>query len=499
MSTLLKPKFGPLSYSECGGAPVLKTLWEKFDFTLLLTQSGINKHSGTPSWIIAFAYIIALISGCSSVSAMSEFVSKDSLLTAMFRNFKLAQYTFSRFLTQNYNWQLFGLKRVARLQDECDTALMEGDVVVLDDTKNVHSFARKMPFLCWLFDSSDKVNVWCMNIVATYAVLGNGLQYPLLYKIWVKTDNVDEKKSKIKLSQEMLLSIRQCCTKRLWVAMDRWFLCKYLFNFLTDNNFDWVTKAKRNTALFRKEYEKISGRERFVPIKPIMLIMEVCSKLLKSAAEGEIAALSIPDIYMKIPYQSTTKRGKQVTRHKYVPIAAIVATRLQKDNADKSTDVSSTTEDIAIYRGVYLIISNRHDVPLEALQAYVKRWSIEVFFRTAKQELGFSKCHSTNQNSHYAHLELIFVAETLLCYAKWELNANTSESEEVFTHGQMVKSFFNARLKVKHVLHGRCAAIEVCFDTAKQVFAKLIEKYWPQNVGLYLGTRPDIHLLTPTA
>jgi len=499
MLTLLKPTYGQQPYGECGGAPVLKTLWEKFDFTLLLTQSGINKHSGVPSWIIAFAYIIALIGGCSSVSGMSKFVSKDSLLTAMFRNLNLAQYTFSRFLTQNHNWQLFGFKRVERLQNERDTALMEGDVVVLDDTKNVHSFAHKMPFLCWLFDSSDKVNVWCMNVVATYAVLSNGLQYPLLYKIWIKTDNVDEKKSKIKLSQEMLLSIRQCCSKRLWVAMDRWFLCKYLFNFLTDNNFDWVTKAKRNTALFRKEYERISGRERFVPVKPITLIIEYCSKLLKSATEGKTAALSIPDIYMKMPYQATTKRGKQVTRHRFVQIAAIIATRLEKDIIDKLTNSPATTEDIAIYRGVYLIISNRYDAPLEAFQAYAKRWSIEVFFRTAKQELGFSKCHSTNQNSHLAHIELIFTAETLLCYAKWDLNANTSESDEVFTHGQMVRSFFNSHIEVDHVLSGVSTSIQVRLDTATLAFAKLIEKYWPQNVELNFWAHQGLHLFAATA
>lgn len=60
-------------------------------------------------------------------------------------------------------------------------------------------------------------------------------------------------------AREMLLQLRKFVTCRLWVAMDRWYLCKDFFNFLTDNSFDWVTKAKRNTALYQKEIESWSG------------------------------------------------------------------------------------------------------------------------------------------------------------------------------------------------------------------------------------------------
>ncbi|WP_249536740.1 hypothetical protein [Serpentinicella alkaliphila] len=58
------------------------------------------------------------------------------------------------------------------------------------------------------------------------------------------------------------------------------FLCKDFFNWLTDHQYDWVTKAKRNTALYRKEIENITGRERFIPVKPSMLIKEVFSNFL---------------------------------------------------------------------------------------------------------------------------------------------------------------------------------------------------------------------------
>lgn len=52
----------------------------------------------------------------------------------------------------------------------------------------------------------------------------------------------------------------------------------------------------------------------------------------------------------------------------------------------------------------------------EVTVTYAKRWRIEVFYRMVKQELGLTNCHSRSEASHFAHMELLFTAETLLCY-----------------------------------------------------------------------------------
>lgn len=154
MNTLQKPKFRKLSLSECAGAPILRTLWDRFDFSLLLTQSGMMKRSGTPSWLICFLYVVGLVSNCSSVVQMAELAKKDALLLAMFKPWKLAQYTMSRFFTSPFAWKTFGKKRVERLQQDAQTQLQEGDVVNLDDTHCAHPYAKQLPFLSWLFDHS---------------------------------------------------------------------------------------------------------------------------------------------------------------------------------------------------------------------------------------------------------------------------------------------------------------------------------------------------------
>lgn len=50
--------------------------------------------------------------------------------------------------------------------------------------------------------------------------------------------------------------------------MERWYFSKPFLRQCESANFDWVTKAKRNTKLFRRLNESGIGRERFVPIQP---------------------------------------------------------------------------------------------------------------------------------------------------------------------------------------------------------------------------------------
>lgn len=392
----------------------------------------------------------------------------------MFKPYKLAQYTLSRFLTNPYAWRTFGLKRVERLQADDDMKLQEGDIVNLDDTHIAHPYAKRLPFLCWLFDSSSKVYSWCMNAVVIQAVLQNGLEYPLLYSYWRKTDD-DSGLTKYELAQQLHLMLRESVTCRLWVAMDRWYLKKEFMMFLEANGFDWVTKAKRNTALYRK-ISHAGRKDRYVPISARQLIKETYETLVSTENTG-LSAASIPDIYMKFPYPATGRKGQETTKSKFIPIAAIAAIRLKEDE-DGGALLEESEESPAEYRGAYLIISNRQDIPERALEVYGKRWRIEVFFRMAKQDLAFGKCHSTSEAHQHAHMELLFTTETLLAYALWQVNKEKTSGESC-THGEMVRGLFKTRCQVHTRNHKGSQRIYVDFDTDVRRFANFISAYWP--------------------
>jgi len=496
MCALQKPRYRALSHGECAGAPILRTLWDRFDLSLLLMQSGISKRNGAPSWLLCFLYVVGLVCGCSSVSQMTDLAAKDALLKRLFHPWKLAQYTMSRLFSTPYAWKTFGKKRVERLQQDEHTALQDGDVINLDDTHVAHPYAKKLPFLSWLYDHSTKTYVWAMNLVVLQAVLQTGLEYPLFYLPWRKPEVKEEGLTKLDLARQMLVMLRESVSCRLWVAMDRWFLCKEFFGFLEAHGYDWVTKAKRNTALFRKVIEPCTKRERYVPLTPIMLIREVFRELTSMASSG-LVSLSIPDIYMKLPYETTTKKGRPISKQRYVRIAAVVAMRLKEDEspAEETLADSLEAELPATYKGAYLLISNRHDVPEEALRTYVKRWRIEVFFRAAKQELSMEKCHSESESHHHSHLELLFVTETLLGVALWELNKEKTSDDEGYTHGEMVRGLFHTRcqLRIKH--HKGQERIYLDCDTRVQDFARLIDLFWPEHLLmlLWLTPKPQIY------
>lgn len=476
MKKLCKPTFENKKSGNGGGIPALKAIWEIFDLSLLFSQTGIRKHSGIATWLMAFSYICGLIANLGSVNQNAAYVSKSPILQQILSEHVITQCAFSRFLSKPFKWMQFSLGRLSRLQERTETKLNDGDIITLDDTKIEHPHGKKLPFLCWLFDSSDKKHVWCMNLVSTLAVLKNGLEYPMLWRFWVKKDQENEKQTKLDLAKQMLSDFRSINESKVWVAMDRWFLCKKFLVWLVEHKFDWVTKAKRNTVLFRKSYDPVLKKEKFVKLNPGYLLREVYPKL---RVLGREHVLSIPDIYIKLPYEDITRKGKPITRHRFTPIAAVAATYSKK--VDDPDYVLPEEETAATFRDSYLLISNRVDAPEEAANTYVKRWRIEVFYRAVKQDLGLTSCYAQSETAHFAHVELLFTAKTLLCYSFWELNKEGAE--QVPTHSEMVRYFFNASCRIDCYEQ----QIQIHFDTTTMRFARLINSFWPTllEMGLW--------------
>lgn len=493
MKKASKPNFENQSYGAGGGIPVFKTVWEKFGFSYLF--SSVDKHSGLAAWKLVFAYITGLVANCSSVNKIAEHCTKSPIIREILGGFSLSQSALSRFFSRDFDWQQTSLERIKAFCSESpETAISDGDVIALDDTKIEHPYGKKMPFLCWLFDNSEKKHLWCMNLVSTLLVRDNGLVTPLSWRIWVqdKENKSQSRKTKLVLAQEMLLSLREVSAARLWVAMDRWFLCKDFFRWLSDNGYDWVTKCKRNTALFKLSGYDWNGNPRYVPVNPGKLLAIVYEQLIGTGKAGQISSVSIPDIYIKLPQMMPNKKGILVRKQVYTPVAAVATIRLPEDmDGERVTvDIAEPDERAAHFKGAYLLISNRVDAPEQAVVAYAKRWKIEVFYRNTKQELGLTACHSQSKAAHEAHIEMIFIAETLLNYINWELN---KDGAITLTHGKVIREIINATHRVTCI-----SKLQLYFDTSCIKFASFIKKYWPKYYDLGFGRIP-YHLLGETA
>jgi hypothetical protein len=146
MKKLCKPTFEKKDHGQGAGIPVLKTIWDLFDLSLLFSQSGIRKHSGIPAWLLAFAYICGLVNHSSSANQNAKFSTEAPFLQQLLSGQIISQSAFSRFLSKPFQWLRFSLGRFARLQENTDSRLTDGDIIALDDTKIEHPHGKKSPF-----------------------------------------------------------------------------------------------------------------------------------------------------------------------------------------------------------------------------------------------------------------------------------------------------------------------------------------------------------------
>jgi len=485
---LTKPKFRIQDESAFGGMLVLLSIWNRFDFSLLLTQCGIFKIRGLATWKLAFAFVASVVNNCTSDLKRVNFLSKDTVLKAVFKVEKISQSAMSRFLNDYTEWQKFTCLRVQRLQEDTAMALEEGDVVCLDDTIEPHPFADKIPFLAWLFDHSKKVYMQSLNLLATHAVKQNGREYPLFHSYWAKAEDVTATLTKFDLAVSQLKALRSVLPEklRLWVSMDRWFFNKKFFAAVEDLNFDWVTKAKSNTVFYRQiPSNNPTVKPCYIRVTATELLQKVYQSLLAGDNKG-IVFLPINDLYLKSSVPNLNARGKRKNHSVYKPIGAIAVINLTEDLTEENRAISQSPDETnatAVYKGAYLLVTNRTDAPEKAVVAYQKRWRIELLFRNSKQELGLCECHSTNKNHMEAHVALLFTAETLLRCAEWEQNEN-AVTEDILTHGQLIQLLFKTNCTVKHQVVKKSTLVHVYFDTTAQAVVRLFEKYWPRFIEM---------------
>ncbi len=108
--------------------------------------------------------------------------------------------------------------------------------------------------------------------------------------------------------------------------MDHWFFCKDFFNWLVEQDFNWVTKAKRNTVLYREIEHPIWTRKIYLKVSSMEELLQELYPKLKVL--GNKCFVSIPNIFIKLSYKVYNKKGESVTTYRNGQIAL---TPLQND------------------------------------------------------------------------------------------------------------------------------------------------------------------------
>ncbi|MHB8065114.1 MAG: hypothetical protein ACYDG2_21270 [Ruminiclostridium sp.] len=138
-------EFENQNHGARGGIPILRTMWEKFGFSFLF--SSIDKHSGLSAWKLVFAYVSGLVSNSRSVNKIAEHCTKSPIIREIFGGATISQSSLSRFFSKDFDWMQNSLDRLKHFcSTSLETAISDGDVISLDDTKIEHPYGKKSRF-----------------------------------------------------------------------------------------------------------------------------------------------------------------------------------------------------------------------------------------------------------------------------------------------------------------------------------------------------------------
>jgi SRSO17 transposase len=300
-------------------------------------------------------------------------------------------------------------KRIAHLQQRNDTASKPAGVVSLDDTLT-HKTGKHMDDAEYHFDHSTGKYVLGHNIVSTQ-YKDRRVSYPLDYRPYYRkptkkqlqqqykkldkqinlfqpTQYLLEKlklllhyqrrlqrfKSKIALAIDLIHQAEAIGIKAKTYTFDSWFLCNALIKVITAYGKDWISVLKSNRNLIIKDQKrKVSDYIKTLP--------KSCYRQIKTRGGNCYWVFS-----------------------KVVQVCSLGKVRLVI-----SYNHHKLTGDPVVF------VTNRKDwEPVKILSTYELRWSIDAFYRDAKQHLGLEAYQLRTGKGIKRHWYLVFLAYTFL-------------------------------------------------------------------------------------
>jgi len=252
------------------------------------------------------------------------------------------QSSLNRFITRHrWNLRQFNALRLREcLHDRT------GGILSLDDTL-IEKTGKMMAGVGYLYDSSQKKNVLCHDIVSTF-YRGSTEQLPLYFEPYVKKEVAETTglwfRTKIQIALDLLRQSLAQVTPAA-IVFDEWYMSHEVTEFIASRGLTWVSQAKTNRCILVGEaWVGLAAYARTLPVKAFTRVnAEVDEKRFKWF------------------FETTVVMNK-------VGVVKLVVLR-QRKNSRKFTFLVSNTTSLSGIR---------------VLEYYKKRWAIEVFHRDCK-------------------------------------------------------------------------------------------------------------------
>ncbi len=217
------------------------------------------------------------------------------------------------------------------------------------------------------------------SLCSVVGLLTDGVRaLPLDHKLWISKElMLDQYKTKLKLAQELITEIKNHFTVHM-VLMDGLYATKEMIKYLIEQDMRFEMRFHSNRKI------ELEGRSVLVPIKDYFhdqLKPRMNSRTIKGLWGGMNLFFTA--------VRRICKNGKETI----------------------------------IYQ-----VSNYQARSSQHVKVYSKRWKIEKFFRTAKQDLGLNDCQARGLSAQYNHIKEVFYAYGLAQYIQHKYALNNVES-----------------------------------------------------------------------
>jgi SRSO17 transposase len=195
-------------------------------------------------------------------------------------------------------------------------------------------------------------------------------------------------RSKITIAKTLLKQAIDSHIPFTTVLMDSWYLSPDLIQYLKECKKDWVSLLKRNRNLETQSFQLKDALG-----QPIQF------------SQAQIKVEDLVPLIPKSAYQNVKIEEKSYWCFTFcVRLAGLGKVRLV---------ISFEREDLT---GTYaVLISNRtHWFARQIVMRYLRRWTIETFYRDSKQYLGLDEYRTRSFSAVNAHWCLVFVAYSIL-------------------------------------------------------------------------------------
>lgn len=410
--------------------------WKRLGVRSLIRKAGLTKRTGTQIGEVVY---VLLIWRWLNVSSISVFAQKALGLFSQAK--KDVMYDLLK--REDINWRGLNLQLAAKVYGEHNLQNDRISAFVLDDSIKARS-GRRMEGVCSHFDHVSNTSVKGQQVLT----LGHSSEQaflPLDSQIAISKVNAqpmakafkdgrsagakryDEAigKTKVQMATGMIRRAVRHGIRASYVIADAWFANKAMMRAAIGLGMTAVLRMKKNKTTYRVRHGK---GYRLLDAKGLY-------RRAVRKQWNQVAELPWKAVEMSVEIDLSTDTGSKAK-----PAYRKVKLLFVRGINDKE-DRTASKKDWALFLST--------DAQLDSgkmLQIYALRWSIEVYFKEAKQHLGFLQEQTRSFVSHIASIHLCGMRYLMLVDAKMI----TTQSSVALIRSQIQEQFdslsFAARL-----------------------------------------------------